>query len=436
MAAVPTRAAVLSIGSELLRGDILDTNAAFLTRQLSQLGFHVQWVEQVGDELETLTQAVRRAIAAAQVVVCTGGLGPTQDDLTREAIAAAVEETMFSDPDLKIDLEARFAAMRRQIVESNFRQTQRIPSADALPNPNGTAPGWYVRKNGRIIVALPGPPGEMEPMWRDAAEPRLAALLTSATARRALMTFGIGESMLEHRISEIIGRQSDVIVATYAKSSGVEVHVTAHSRSLAEAQALVDDTEREIRRRLGMAVYGVGGETLSSVVGQALQRRGLTLAVMESATGGELASMITDNPGSSVYFLGGIVAYTRPLKEAYGVAAEVIERHGIISREVARAMAAAARRQTGALVGIGVTGVAGTAAVEGKPPGTCFLAVDLEHSPCVREIHRPAHRAVAKRFFAQCALDLLRRTLEGDETPDDTQPARSSRAAAERSNVP
>jgi len=406
------RAVVLSVGNELLRGDIVDTNAAFLTRQLSQLGFQVERVEQVGDDLTGLTRAVRSALEAAEVTLATGGLGPTQDDLTRQAIAEAVQEEVREDPGLVAELESRFAMMGRRMPVRNRQQALLIPSAQPIPNPNGTAPGWYVVTNGRIIASLPGPPGEMQPMWNEWVRPHLEELLPERPAMLSLMTFGLGESAVEERIDDVIHWRPDVTIATYAKSAGVEVHVTARAATGAEAAQLVEEAEAVLRSRLGDAIFGTGDDTLTSVGGRMLKQQGLSLAVMESCTGGELASMITDNPGSSSYFQGGIVAYTAEAKARYGVDAAVMAAHGLISAETAISMAGAARREFQADVGLGVTGVAGTEPVEGRPPGTVFVALNAADGDEVREIHRPGRRGIVKDFAAQCALDLLRRHLE------------------------
>jgi nicotinamide-nucleotide amidase len=405
------RAILLSVGAELLRGDIVDTNAAFLSRRLSELGFTVARVVQVGDDLGDLSRAVLESLTGAEILVCSGGLGPTEDDLTREAIAAALGEDLFVDPLLAGDIHARFAAMRRGMPESNLRQAMRIRSASALPNPHGTAPGWLVRHDGRVIIALPGPPREMRPMWEERAEPEIDDLIPGGRATASLMTFGLGESTLEKKIADIIHGHPDVTVATYAKTNGVEVHVTARGATDAEASDRRDEAEHALRRRLGEAVFGTGRDTLSEAVAAVLGRLGLTVATMESVTGGDLANLITNNPGSSDYFVGGIVAYTRRVKESHGVDAAVIERCGMISGETAQAMADAVRATLGSDIGVSTTGVAGAQPVEGKAPGTCFLAVSMEGVKEAREVRRPAQRDIAKRYFAQCALDLLRRSL-------------------------
>lgn len=406
---------VLSIGSELLRGDIVDTNAAFLTRELSQLDFEVQWVEQIGDDLVRLRDAVSRAFGAAEITVCTGGLGPTQDDLTRQAIAAALGEQLESDPALVEALRARFGGLQRPMPENNLQQATLIPSARPIPNPNGTAPGWFVEKDGKLIVAMPGPPSEMRPMWRDAVLPQLRASGSTHLATRALMTFGVGESTVEDRIADIIAWRPDVTVATYAKRNGVQVHITARAPTAGDAETLAREAEVRVRKVLDGAVFGTGDVTLSEVVGHELARRGLTLATMESCSAGELANLITNTPGASDYFPGGIVAYTRETKVRYGVEQEIMDKHGLISGETALAMARAARRQFQSDIGIGLTGIAGTEAVESKPPGTCFVSVVAPSSEITRELHRPAPRETFKEFVAQSALDMLRRHLTGIE---------------------
>lgn len=406
---------VVSIGSELLRGDIVDTNAAFLTRELSQLDYDVQWVEQIGDDLDRLRDAISRAFGAAEITVCTGGLGPTQDDLTRQAIAAALGEELYQDPALIHEIQARFAGLRRAMPESNLQQATLIPSARPIPNPNGTAPGWFVEKDGRRIIAMPGPPSEMRPMWRDSVVPQLQASRSLHLAMRALMTFGIGESTLEDWIADIIGWRPDVTVATYAKSNGVQVHVTARASTAGEADNLAEGAENRLKKVLDGSIFGTGDATLSEAVGGELARRSLTLATMESCSAGELANLITNTPGASEYFPGGIVAYTKETKVRYGVDQETMDKFGVISAETAVAMARAARRQLRSDVGIGLTGIAGTEPIEGNLPGTCFVAVVTATGEVTRELHRPASRETFKGFVAQSALDLLRRHLTGIE---------------------
>lgn len=411
------RATILSVGSELLRGDIVDTNAAFLTRACSQLGFEVDRVVQMGDRLDDLTNLVRFAGEHFGLVLITGGLGPTEDDLTRQAIAGALNEPLYEDEALIDAIAERFRGMGRPMTRNNRQQGLLIPSATAIPNPNGTAPGWYVERDGKVIVAMPGPPREMHPMWRDWVLPRMERLLPGAVAMRGLMTFGVGESMLEERIRDILHRHEGVIVATYAKTYGVQIHITARGTSAEESQSLLDTTVREIEERVGDAIFGAGDTTLSAVVGEMVRAGGRSLAVMESCTGGEIASLLTNVTGSSEYFMGGVVAYSPEVKARHGVEREIMDQHGVISAETARAMARAVRESFGTEIGVSSTGIAGSEPVEDNPPGTVFVAVSLDDREDVQEIHRPGRRETVKGFAAQCALDLLRRTLLGVNTP-------------------
>ncbi|HEX8917511.1 MAG TPA: competence/damage-inducible protein A [Chloroflexota bacterium] len=405
------RAGILSIGEELLRGDVVDTNAAFLAREASQLGLRVESISAQGDSLPALSGAVERSLRTVDVTICTGGLGPTADDLTREAIAAALGEEMRIQPDLLADLEGRFASMGRRMPERNTKQATLISSAEAIPNPNGTAPGWYVSRGTRVVAALPGPPREMRPMWQNWVKPRLEAMLDGKVAMLSLLTFGLGESAVEEKLDDIIQGNPRVVVATYAKESAVEVHITARADTLEESRHLLFQTEAHIRQRLGEVIFGSGTETLSSATLDAAAQNGMSIAVMESCTGGALASMITDTAGSSNSFRGGVVAYTREAKERYGVPSEVIERHGIISAETALAMADAARFLFHSDIGLGTTGVAGSDPVEDRPSGTVFIALSGNSLRETREIHRPGDRPFIKRFASLCALDLLRRQL-------------------------
>ncbi|MGI8826484.1 MAG: competence/damage-inducible protein A [Chloroflexota bacterium] len=405
------RAVVMSIGSELLRGDIIDRNAAFLTQRLSRIGVDVRGVRQIGDDMDGLSAAFRDGVKDVDLLVCTGGLGPTADDLTRQAIAAALDEQVRVDQVLLDAIAARFQAMGRRMPASNEQQAWLIPSASALRNPRGTAPGWFVERDGHVVVAMPGPPSEMEPMWLDQVQPRLEERMHEHVVMRSLMTFGLGESTVEERVRSVIDWRPDVTIATYAKIAGVEVHVTARASSEQEASARAQEADGRLKALLGQAVLGSGDDSLSSVVGQALLARQLTLATMESATGGALAGMITDSSGSSDYFLGGIVAYSRKAKARHGVSETVMDEHGLISEETALAMALAARAAFDADVGLGTTGVAGNESVEDQLTGTVFIAISTETDEQVRKVSRPGDRETVKRFAAQSALDLLRRQL-------------------------
>lgn len=412
------RAEVISIGTELLLGHITDTNATYLAQRLSMLGIDLFYVSAVGDNLERLSETVARAYDRSDLVITTGGLGPTEDDTTREAISAALGETPTVDPDLEKELRAFFAERGIVMPERNVKQAWLIPSSVALPNPHGTAPGWFVAKAGRRIISMPGVPSEMVRMWEDHAEPILRALTGEVLFTRILRVAGVGESTVEERLGELI-HSTNPTVATYAKRDAVDVRITAKAATEAEARAAVEVMETQARAALGeRTVFGVDGETLASVVLGLLASRGETLGVLESCTGGFLASQITDTPGSSAVFRGGVVTYATDVKAQFGVPRDILDAHGAVSVETARAMAQAARRQFGASVGIGVTCVAGPDAQEGKPVGEAHIAVATEHGIRDTTQRWRGGRVEIKNRAAQTALNLLRLTLLHDEKRD------------------
>jgi len=407
------KAEIISIGTEILLGDILDTNANYLAARLPALGIDLYWMTQVGDNLGRLAEAFRRAWDRSDLTLATGGLGPTEDDVTREAIAAALDELLSVQPELEAQLRAFFASRGLLMPERNVKQAALIPSARVIPNPRGTAPGWWVERDGRILVALPGPPAELERMWEAEVAPRLAALAGGgAIVSRTLKTAGIGEGTVDEMVSPLL-KSTNPTIGVYAKPDGVHLRITAKAATAEEARSLIAPVEEEARRILGQGVWGADGDTLEGAVGAMLKERGLTLATMESCTGGLLASTITDVAGSSAYFKGGFVSYTAEMKVALGVNSEVVARHGVVSAEVAQDMARACRQRLGADIGIGITGVAGPDPLEGKPPGTIHIGLDDGVAPQAISYTFAQGRAATKRRAVTTALALLRRSLLG-----------------------
>ena len=298
------RAEILSVGTELLLGEIIDTNSAYLAGRLADLGIDCLHMQTVGDNLGRCKEAFERALARSELVVATGGLGPTEDDLTREAIAAALGETPAVDAVLEADLRAWFAGRGLTMPERNTKQAWLIPSARALPNPLGTAPGWDVRKDGKRIVAMPGVPREMTPMWEGHVEPTLSRQAT--LRRRTLKLLGIGESAVEERLGDLV-RSTAPTVATYAKNDGVHVRIADKATSSDEADARIAKMEREVRARLGEYVWGVDGESLGDVIGTALASRRWTLALGESLSAGDLARALSDAPAARRQLAGAVV---------------------------------------------------------------------------------------------------------------------------------
>jgi nicotinamide-nucleotide amidase len=411
------RAELISVGTEILLGEILDTNAQFIASRLPPLGIDLYYMSVVGDNLERLREVIGRAYGRSDLVITTGGLGPTDDDLTREAIAAVVGEEPYIDAALEGQLRALFAARGLSFPERNLKQAWLIPSARPIPNPRGTAPGWWVEKEGRLIVAMPGPPPEMERMWNEEVAPRLreragAAVLVS----RTLKTIGIGEGHLDEMLGELT-RSRNPTIGVYARPDGVHVRIAAKAPDEAAARALIAPLEEEVRARLGGYIWGADDETLELVVGRLLTARGLTLATMESCTGGLLADTITNVPGSSAYFRAGYVAYDPQVKVALGVGRHLIERHGVVSAEVAADMARAVRLVAGADIGLGITGVAGPDPLEGKPPGTVHIGLHDGEAAQTTSMTFYQGRLATKRRAVTVALGLLWRHLRGAAVP-------------------
>jgi nicotinamide-nucleotide amidase len=404
------RAEILSIGTELLLGQIADTNAAYLAQQLATLGIDLFFVSQVGDNLDRLAETLRRARDRSDLVICTGGLGPTEDDLTREAIARVLDEQPVVNGALEAELRAFFAGRGVVMPERNVKQAWVIPSVTVLPNPVGTAPGWWAERDGKLVVAMPGVPHEMHRMWEHEVVPRLRPRTGAIIFTRTLRVAGLGESTVEERLDPIL-HGTNPTVATYAKRDAVDVRLTAKAASNDQAQALVDEVERQARELLGLHVFGVDTDTPQSVLLGLLRERQLTLGTMESCTGGLLSSLITDVPGSSLTFLGGLVSYAPTLKAEWGVPLSLLETSGTVSREAAEAMARAARQQLQADVGIAVTGVAGPDPLEDKPVGTVHLAVATPAHARHSEQHFRGARTEIKWRAAVAALHLARLAL-------------------------
>ncbi|HYU82006.1 MAG TPA: CinA family nicotinamide mononucleotide deamidase-related protein [Candidatus Polarisedimenticolia bacterium] len=346
MTIAPMKAELLSIGTELLLGEIVDTNANYLAGRLALLGIDCLQMQTVGDNLGRAKQAFERALSRSDLIVATGGLGPTEDDLTREAIAAALGETPAVDPALEADLVRWFSGRGITMPERNRKQAWLIPSARALPNPNGTAPGWDVQKDGKRIIAMPGVPREMTPMW-ESVEPSLTR--GGALRWRTLKLLGIGESAVEEKLAELV-RSTSPTVATYAKNDGVHVRVADKAGTPEEADRRVAEMEKTIRARLGEYVWGTNDETLPIVIGRRLAEHGWRLALAESLSAGDIARAFADAPGAERWFAGAVV---RPTADAETLDAEgkrlggdvlLVTPHGVETSELRAILPGRTRR--------------------------------------------------------------------------------------------
>lgn len=411
-------AEIIAVGTELLLGQIVNTNAQFLSQELAALGIGLYYQTVVGDNPERLAEAVGQALGRASVVILTGGLGPTADDLTRETVAQAMGRELRFDQEVWAAIAARMQRFGRQIPENNKRQAMVPAGASVLPNPNGTAPGLAIAEGERLVVMLPGPPREMQPMFLAEVRPRLVRMAgASVIHSRSLRVIGVGESALAEQIADLIEQQANPTIALYAKLGEVEVRVTAKAADALSAKGLIAPVETEIRSRLGQAVYGVDEETLPSALGKLLRQRGYRLALAESCTGGLIGSMITSVAGSSDYFERGFVTYSNQAKEQMlGVPTELIAAHGAVSQECAASMASGARAMSGAEVAIAVTGIAGPdGGTAAKPVGTVFVAVATPAGVQVERLTLTGNRQSVQERSAKTAINLARLRLLAEQ---------------------
>src|SRR5918992_882876 len=408
---ISLKAEIFSIGTELLMGELSDTNASWIAAQLPSLGIQLQWISILGDNLDMLTEAFTRGLLRSDIIFTTGGLGPTHDDLTREAVANTLGETPTVQNEVVRQLEQYFQARGMTMPSHNIKQAHLIPSARFIPNRNGTAPGWWAEKNGKIIVCMPGPPGEMHPIWEEQVAPRLRQLVKDeVTITRNIKTLGLSEAAVDEIVSEFFGKENPYL-GIYSKADGIHLRVIAHARDEAAARVLIQPVETAIVERLNPFIWGYDNETPEQSAGQALLEHGLTLATMESCTGGFLANSITEASNSAKYFKGGAVACSNEMMIASGVPLETIKKHGMVSPQTALAMAEAILEKLGADFGIGITGVAGPEKVEEKPIGQLYLAIVGPGQLKEFELRVPPRRITIKRRAANTALTELRKMI-------------------------
>jgi nicotinamide-nucleotide amidase len=412
-------AEIIAAGSEMLTPFRQDTNSLFLTKQLNDLGVEVAFKTVVGDDHDHLVNVARTALGRSNILIFTGGLGPTEDDLTRECVAEALGIELKRDPDLVAELYARFAQRRVKMPENNLKQADVLAGADVVRNPRGSAPAQWLEGthlgDERIIILLPGPPWELEPLFRDEFEPRLREVLPEAfIATKEIKVAMMGESTADLKAAPIYKKHKDVQTTILAGAGEVQFHLKASGETLEEAQEKVDTLANELEDALDDAVFSSTGESLEQIVGYYLQMRGQTLATAESCTGGLLAERITSVSGSSRYFLGGAVVYNNDLKKAFAdVPPLMIAEHGAVSKEVAIALAEGIRKKCKSSLGVGITGVAGpTGGTEAKPVGLVYIALaDGTNKTEVVERKFLGDRDRIRHYASQQALDMVRRKL-------------------------
>lgn len=406
-------AEIITVGTEILMGQILNSNAQYLALQMSELGINLYHQSTVGDNMERLTEAIRQALSRSDFLILSGGLGPTEDDMTKWAVANVLDVPLEEDEKSKQELEGYFQHLGRAISPNNYRQILFPKGAHILSNPNGTAPGCICETNGKAIAILPGPPHELKPMVEQHIVPYLQQRSHRRMKSQILRIFGVGESAVEHELRDLIHEQSNPTIAPYAKIGEVSLRITASGGENEDPQALIDPIAAEICRRLGDSVYSLNDESLPDVVVRLLRERNQTLALAESISGGQVASELVARPGISKYLLEGIVCYSNDAKIRMGVSAQSIAAHTAVSEEVAREMAAAIRERADTDFGAAVTGVAGPGPdADGHPAGLMYIAIADRN--CIRSVRMQftGTRARLRMVATLAALDELRKSLQ------------------------
>ncbi len=405
-------AEIIAIGSELLTPYRLDTNSLFITNELNQVGVRVVHKAVVGDTPDEMMSSFRHALDRADVVVSCGGLGPTDDDRTRQTVSELLGRKLLRNEEVLQKLQERFRRFGRTMPEINTRQALVIEGATVMPNPRGTAPGQWIEAKGHILILLPGVPSELRALMEAEVTPRLAKLgIKQRRYTRDLRIVGLFESEVEQRVSPLYAQYPDTDTTILATSGGIQLHPSIWSDDSAGAEARLDELVRRMGLVLGENLISTQGETIEDIVARVVMENRATIAVAESCTGGLLAERLTNLPGSSAYFLGGIVCYSNDLKtRLVGVPAEMIEAKGAVSSEVALALASGIRNLTGATLGIGITGIAGPGGgTPDKPVGLVHIGIADEHGPREKSFRFPGDRERIRFFATQNALDAVRR---------------------------
>lgn len=407
------KAEILAVGTEILLGDIVNTNSHYLSKRLADLGISVFYQTVVGDNEERLLKAYELAFSRADIVIATGGLGPTNDDLTKEIGARYFGKEMYLHEESYKHIEERFRKLNRTVSEGNKKQAIMPEGAIVLPNPNGTAPGCIIEEKNKILIMLPGPPKEMTPMFEASVVPYLEKYSDGVLVSKVLRVVGLGESAMAEKVIDIINRQTNPTVAPYAKDNEAILRITAKGKTKDEAEALIKPVEKEIRDRIGEDIYAEGETSIDQVVAEMLVDRKLTVATAESCTGGLLAGALINYPGISSVFLEGVITYSNEAKmKRLGVKCETLENFGAVSEETAGEMAEGIARVAGTDIGISVTGIAGPGGgtIE-KPVGLVYIGLYINGRVKVKKLNSFGDRNTVRSRTVTAALDFLRRDL-------------------------
>lgn len=410
-------AELIAVGTEIILGDIVNTHSQYLSQKLAGLGINVFYHTSVGDNPARLRFTIEQAIGRSDIVILSGGLGPTEDDLTKETVCEVLGLPLHQDAEALSRMEAFFKRINREMTQNNIKQSMVPDGCHVFQNARGTAPGMAVEANGKIVILLPGPPSELIPMFEEQAYPYLVGFSDAVLVSRSFRCFGVGESLAEVKLGEMLNGENPT-VALYAKQSEVLIRVTAKAQNREAASAMLQPVVDDVYRILGDTVYGEDVDSLEEVVVPMLKACGLKLATAESCTGGLLAQRITSVPGSSEVFEYGAVTYANRIKEEMlGVSPELLKVYGAVSEPVAKAMAEGVLEKGGADIGVGITGIAGPdGGSEEKPVGTVYIAVARKGSPTLAKRFQFGHgrsneRETIRNASAMNALDLVRRTM-------------------------
>jgi len=405
------KAEIISIGTELLLGEITDTNASFLASQLPLLGIDLYFISIVGDNQQRLVKTLKQAWQRSDLIITTGGLGPTQDDITRESIAELLNEELKTDPQLLQWLREFFCHRKLDMPKNNIKQASLIPSAQALVNPRGTAPGWWVERDEHTIISMPGPPYEMQFMWANEVMPKLKQKTDSSIIiSRTLKTFGLGEAKVDELVSPFLSSNNPTL-GIYAKHDGIYLRITAKAKNEETAQNLINQLETEIRMILNDYIWGADSDTIESIIGKLLIQKGLSLSIMESDTGGLLTNTITNIPESSTFFKGGLISYSDEFKIAFGIDPMLTSQDESSSLELAEAMATKAREKLNSNIGIGIAGIMESTACTNKATGSIFICIDDGNVKHKFARNYPGQKHQIKQRAISSALFELRKIL-------------------------
>ncbi len=405
-------AEILAVGTEILLGDIVNTNAQFISRGLAELGIGVYWQTVVGDNPERMKKAMHNAFDRADIIITTGGLGPTEDDLTKEIGAEYFGRKLVLDDKALERIKQYFDRMKRPMSENNVKQAMVPEGAIPMYNNFGTAPGIIIENGEKILIMMPGPPREMKPMFTNQVKPYLASKQEYTLVSKLIRIAGVGESAMETRVKDLIDSQTNPTVAPYAKVVEAVLRITAKAGSEEEAEKIIEPVAQEIRTRFGDNIYAEGETTMQETVAKMLLEKGITIAVAESCTGGLVSSKLVEYPGISKVFIEGAVTYSNEAKmRRLGVKEETLEAFGAVSAETAAEMARGIAESAGTDIGVSTTGVAGPGPSEGKPEGLVYIGVNIRGRSYVKELNLAGSRELIRERAAYSALDYLRRKL-------------------------